>query len=47
MTYDGVRHTSLASLPGMRDRVIRISSAAKTFGFTGFKIGWSTAPPVA
>jgi aspartate/methionine/tyrosine aminotransferase len=44
LTYDGVRHLSLASMPGMRDRVIRISSAAKTFGFTGFKVGWASAP---
>lgn len=30
-------------IPGMRDHVVRISSAAKTFGFTGFKVGWVTA----
>src|SRR5262249_17295835 len=45
MTYDGARHVSLSTLPGMGDRVVRISSAAKTFGFTGFKIGWATASP--
>lgn len=42
---DGPAFTSLSSLPAMRDRVVRISSAAKTFGFTGFKIGWATAAP--
>ncbi len=45
LVHDGARHVSLSSLPGMADRVVRISSAAKTFGFTGFKIGWVTAPP--
>lgn len=45
LVYDGAQHRSLSSLPSMRDRVVRISSAAKTFGFTGFKIGWATASP--
>lgn len=35
---------SAVSLPGMKDFVVRISSSAKTFGFTGFKVGWVTAP---
>jgi methionine aminotransferase len=43
MTYDGARHVSLSTSPEVRDRVVRISSAAKTFGFTGLKIGWATA----
>jgi aspartate/methionine/tyrosine aminotransferase len=43
MTYDGARHISLSTLPDVRDHVVRISSAAKTFGFTGLKIGWATA----
>jgi aspartate/methionine/tyrosine aminotransferase len=43
MTYDGARHVSLSSRPDMRDHVVRISSAAKTFGFTGLKVGWATA----
>ncbi|MBM3382567.1 MAG: aminotransferase class I/II-fold pyridoxal phosphate-dependent enzyme [Betaproteobacteria bacterium] len=34
---------SPVQLPGMRDYVVRISSCAKTFGFTGFKVGWVTA----
>jgi aspartate/methionine/tyrosine aminotransferase len=34
---------SPVSLPDMKSRVVRISSAAKTFGFTGFKVGWVTA----
>ena len=34
-------HLSLASMPGMARRTITISSAAKTFSFTGWKIGWA------
>jgi N-succinyldiaminopimelate aminotransferase len=41
----GVPHVPLASLPGMRERTVAISSAGKTFSFTGWKIGWSCAPP--
>ena len=43
LVHDGTRHVSLASFDEVRDQVVRISSAAKTFGFTGFKIGWATA----
>jgi N-succinyldiaminopimelate aminotransferase len=45
LTYDGVEHRPLASFPGMRDRTITISSAGKTFSFTGWKIGWACASP--
>ncbi len=38
-------HVSLATLPGMADRTITISSAAKTFSFTGWKVGWACARP--
>ncbi|HSN14337.1 MAG TPA: aminotransferase class I/II-fold pyridoxal phosphate-dependent enzyme, partial [Anaeromyxobacteraceae bacterium] len=38
-------HLSLAALPGMRERTVVISSAGKTFGCTGWKIGWACAPP--
>jgi N-succinyldiaminopimelate aminotransferase len=37
-------HIPLATLPGMRDRTLRISSAGKTFSCTGWKIGWVTGP---
>lgn len=36
--------TSPVTVDGMRSRTVRISSSAKTFGFTGFKVGWVTAP---
>ena len=38
-------HVSLATLPGMTERTITISSAAKTFSFTGWKVGWACARP--
>ncbi|MEX0657668.1 MAG: aminotransferase class I/II-fold pyridoxal phosphate-dependent enzyme [Egibacteraceae bacterium] len=44
LVYDGV-HVPLASLPGMAERTITISSAAKTFSVTGWKVGWACAPP--
>ncbi|MDQ1664707.1 MAG: N-succinyldiaminopimelate aminotransferase [Actinomycetota bacterium] len=43
MTYD-VAHLPLASLPGMGERTVTISSAGKTFAFTGWKIGWAVGP---
>jgi len=38
-------HIPIATLPGMRERTVTISSGAKTFSFTGWKIGWVTATP--
>jgi N-succinyldiaminopimelate aminotransferase len=43
MVYTG-EHVPIGSLPGMRERTVSISSAGKTFSFTGWKIGWVTAP---
>lgn len=37
-------HLPLATLPGMRERTLRISSAGKTFSCTGWKVGWATGP---
>ena len=42
MVYVG-EHVRIGSLPGMRERTVSISSAGKTFSFTGWKIGWVTA----
>jgi N-succinyldiaminopimelate aminotransferase len=44
IVFEG-EHIPLASLPGMRERVVTISSTGKTFGLTGWKIGYSCAPP--
>jgi N-succinyldiaminopimelate aminotransferase len=43
MAYD-VAHIPLATLPGMAERTLTISSGGKTFAFTGWKIGWATGP---
>ncbi|GAA3517854.1 pyridoxal phosphate-dependent aminotransferase [Aeromicrobium panaciterrae] len=40
----GVPHIPIATLPGMRERTLTISSGGKSFSFTGWKIGWGTGP---
>jgi len=42
--YDDAVHTRLATLPGMEDRTVTISSLGKTFSVTGWKIGWAVGP---
>ncbi|PKI36717.1 hypothetical protein CRG98_042882 [Punica granatum] len=44
VTYDGIKHVSLASLAGMQERTIITSSLSKTFSVTGWRIGWAIAP---
>ncbi len=44
LVFDGWRHIPLMTLPGLRDRVMRIGSAGKTFSLTGWKVGYITAP---
>jgi N-succinyldiaminopimelate aminotransferase len=44
LVYDGV-HVPLATLPGMADRTLTISSGGKTFSFTGWKVGWACGRP--
>jgi N-succinyldiaminopimelate aminotransferase len=44
MVFDGT-HVPIMSLPGMAERTVTISSAAKIFSFTGWKIGWVTGSP--
>ncbi|HKC94604.1 MAG TPA: pyridoxal phosphate-dependent aminotransferase [Nitrospira sp.] len=41
--YDGRRHVSMASLPGMVERTITIGGYSKTFSITGWRIGYSVA----
>ncbi len=43
LIFEGA-HRPLAGFPGMADRTISISSAGKTFSFTGWKVGWACAP---
>jgi N-succinyldiaminopimelate aminotransferase len=44
IVFDG-EHIPIVSLPGMAGRTVSISSAGKTFSFTGWKIGWVTGSP--
>ena len=43
--FDDAVHRPLAEVPGMWDRTITINSTGKTFGMTGWKIGYLIAPP--
>jgi N-succinyldiaminopimelate aminotransferase len=47
LVFDGAVHTPVATLPGMADRTITISSAGKTFSATGWKVGWLHGPAAA
>jgi N-succinyldiaminopimelate aminotransferase len=44
LVFDEAVHRPLATLPGMRERTLTLSSAGKTYSFTGWKIGWGTGP---
>ena len=44
LTFDRP-HIPIATFPGMRERTLTISSAGKTFSFTGWKVGWATGTP--
>jgi aspartate/methionine/tyrosine aminotransferase len=43
--YDGTKHVSVASLDGMQDRTITINGMSKTYSVTGWRVGWTIAPP--
>ncbi|WP_319430221.1 pyridoxal phosphate-dependent aminotransferase [Mycobacterium sp. RTGN5] len=45
LVFDGKRHLPLAAYPGMAGRTVTISSAAKMFNCTGWKIGWACGAP--
>lgn len=44
VVFDGLKHIPLATLPGMRERTVRIGSAGKMFSLTGWKVGWVMGP---
>ena len=44
LTYDGFRHTSLASLPGAWEHVVTITSFSKSHAITGWRIGYLYGP---
>lgn len=45
LTFDDTAHVPMATLPGMFERTLTISSAGKTFSLTGWKVGWVTGTP--
>ncbi len=45
LVFVGAQHIPMATLPGMAERTLTISSGGKTFNTTGWKIGWLTGPP--
>lgn len=44
LLFDGRKHRPLMTLPGMRERSVRLGSAGKTFSLTGWRIGYMTGP---
>ena len=44
IVYDGNKHTSIASFPGMFDNTIIVSGLSKTYAMTGWRLGWAVAP---
>ena len=44
LVYDDATHMPISTLPGMAERTLTVSSAGKTFSFTGWKIGWVSGP---
>jgi N-succinyldiaminopimelate aminotransferase len=44
LVFDGLEHIPMATLPGLADRTLTISSAGKTFSVTGWKVGWVSGP---
>ncbi len=47
LVFDGAEHVPVATLPGMWERTLTISSAGKTFSTTGWKVGWVSGPAEA
>ena len=44
LTFDGVRHTSVASIPGMWERTVLINGFSKAFSMTGWRLGYACGP---
>jgi aminotransferase len=45
IVYDDARHIPMATMPGMADRTVTISALSKTYSVTGWRVGWTIAPP--
>jgi N-succinyldiaminopimelate aminotransferase len=44
LVFDDHEHVPISTLPGMRERTLTLSSAGKSYSFTGWKVGWATGP---
>ncbi|WP_395690571.1 pyridoxal phosphate-dependent aminotransferase [Nocardioides sp.] len=44
LVFDGREHLPIATLPGMSERTLTLSSAGKSYSVTGWKVGWATGP---
>ncbi|WP_323793595.1 pyridoxal phosphate-dependent aminotransferase [Nocardioides sp.] len=44
LVFDDLEHVPLATLPGMAERTLTLSSVGKSFSLTGWKVGWATGP---
>ncbi|MCB0894421.1 MAG: pyridoxal phosphate-dependent aminotransferase [Nocardioides sp.] len=44
LVFDGSEHVPIATLPGMFERTLTLSSVGKSYSFTGWKVGWATGP---
>ena len=45
ITFDGARHVSIASLPGMAERTVSIYTMSKSYAMTGWRVGYAVSPP--
>ena len=45
LLYDGARHVSLASLPGMAERTVTAFTFSKSYAMTGWRVGYAVSPP--
>ncbi|HEY6865916.1 MAG TPA: aminotransferase class I/II-fold pyridoxal phosphate-dependent enzyme [Candidatus Eisenbacteria bacterium] len=45
LLFDGARHVSLASLPGMAERTVSVYTFSKSYAMTGWRVGYVVAPP--
>jgi aminotransferase len=43
LMYDGAQHTSIASLPGMKERTVLLNGCSKSYAMTGFRVGYACA----
>ena len=44
LIYDGEKHISIASLPGMKERTVTLNGFSKAYSMTGWRLGYAAAP---